>query len=532
MSKFISFYGKIQGKDVSKMKKIQVIVRDKNTLVLEEDAAKGDYIDLTSISNVDFKQIENAVLAGKDTVYNKKLEEYKEMLQLQLNQEKKAMENEFALDKQQLYHQIDSMKKENQQAMENLKISISNEYTLELEKKNLELKNLEAKHTQELESLKKNDEYKHTLEIQALNTRLDQEKQAYTQKENELSAKHQLEISDLKSKLAILENEMEMKLSTERLETEKKYMDQVNQLNQQLKDAFSQKERLELEQKLKLEEQLRKQEQKFAEERSRFKEQLDALNQQYQLLQRQKASLNVKQTGEDLESWCDNEVRSYMQNGLFNCSWEKDNQVIRNEDETKGSKADYIFSIFSSSQKDMLLAKVCLDMKDENPDSVNRKKNADYYKALDNNRKKKDCKYAVLVSNLELDKPNDIPIYKVTEYEEMYVVRPAYLMTFLNMLVSLTTRFADIVLAKEEERLEIKSLLDLKSSFEDLKKTYLDKPLESLEKNIDEIRSQNSKIMDASKKIEGYCDQITRNYLNEIQTKLDRFDVKVTKIYK
>ncbi len=526
------FYGKIQVKDVSKMKKIQVIVRDKNTLVLEEDAVKGDYIDLTSISNVDFKQIENAVLAGKDAVYNKKLEEYKEMLNLKLNQEKKDLENQHSLDKQQLLSEIDSLKKENIQAIEKLKNSLSFEHNLELEKKNSELQGIKDKYAQELESLKKNEEYKYSLEIQRLNSQIEQQKQVTLQKESEASSKHQLEIMDLKSQLSNLQNQMEVKLSNERLATEKKYTEQVNQLNQQLRDVLGQKERLELEQRAKLEEQLRQKENEFAEERLQLKEQLEALNQQYQLLQRQKASLNVKQTGEDLESWCDNEVRSYMQNGLFNCSWDKDNQVVRNEDEAKGSKADYIFSIYESNHKDMLLAKVCLDMKDENPDSVNRKKNADYYKALDNNRKKKDCKYAVLVSNLELDKPNDIPIYKVTEYEEMYVVRPAYLMTFLNMLVSLTTRFADIVLAKEEERLEIKKLFDLKASFEDLKKTYLDKPLESLEKNIDEIRSQNSKIMDASKKIEGYCDAITRNYLNEIQNKLDRFDIKVTKIYK
>ena len=42
-------------------------------------------------------------------------------------------------------------------------------------------------------------------------------------------------------------------------------------------------------------------------------------------LQRAKSSLNVKQTGEDLESWCDNEVNSYMQNGLLNCTWIKVN---------------------------------------------------------------------------------------------------------------------------------------------------------------------------------------------------------------
>lgn len=485
------------------MKKIAVIVRDKNTLVLEEDAYKGDYIDLSSISNVDFKQIENAVLAGKDAIYNQKLAEYKDMLTLQLSQEKKDLENSFTLDKQQLLNQLEALKKEHTQAMENFKNSTTYAHNNELGELNRQITELADRHQKELDALKQEESYK-----------------------------HQLELMTLKSQITTLQSQMEIKLSNERLETEKKYTEQINRLSQALKDASSQTEHFKLEQQVKLETELRKQEQKFAEERLQFKEQLEALNQQYQLLQRQKASLNVKQTGEDLESWCDNEVKSYMQNGLFNCNWDKDNQVVRNEDESKGSKADYIFSIYESDKKDMLLAKVCLDMKDENPDSVNHKKNADYYKALDNNRKKKDCKYAVLVSNLELDKPNDIPIYKVTEYEEMYVVRPAYLMTFLNMLVSLTTRFADIVLAKKEERLEIKKLFDLKASFEELKRTYLDKPIESLEKNIDEIRNQNSKIMDASKKIEGYCDAVTRNYLNEIQNKLDRFDVKVTKIYK
>lgn len=514
------------------MKKIQVIVRDKNTLVLEEDAVCGDYIDLTDISNVDFKQIEHAVLVGQDAVYNKKLAEYKQMMDLNFSQEKKDLENQFTLDRQNLLGQIDSLKKESSHELEQAKANLSFEHKLELEKKNTELQSLKDKYTQDVEALKKSEEYKYHLELQKLNTLIEQQKQASLQKEKEIASKYQLDVLDLQSKLSNLQNQMDMKLQTERLETEKKYIDQMNQLEQKLRETTAQKERIELEQRVKLEEELRKKEQSFTDEKLKLMEQIEALTQQYQFLQRQKASLNVKQTGEDLEAWCDNEVRSYMQNGLLNCIWEKDNLVVRDEGEVKGSKADYIFSIYASRQKDVLLAKVCLDMKDENPDSLNRKKNADYYKALDQNRRKKDCKYAVLVSNLELDKPNDIPMYRVSDYEEMYVVRPAYLMTFLNMLVSLTTRFADLVLTKEQERLEIKKLLDIQASFEDLKHTYLDKPLESLEKNINEIRNQNAKIVDASRKIESYCDQVTRSYINEIQNKLDRFDIKVSKIYK
>ena len=79
-----------------------------------------------------------------------------------------------------------------------------------------------------------------------------------------------------------------------------------------------------------------------------------------------------------------------------------------------------------------------------------------YYKQLDKNSSKKGCKYALLVSNLETEKANDIPIYKVNEYQDMYVVRPAYMMTFLNIITSLTMRFVKIILDDKNETFELK----------------------------------------------------------------------------
>ena len=244
-----------------------------------------------------------------------------------------------------------------------------------------------------------------------------------------------------------------------------------------------------------------------------------------------KSSLNVKQTGEDLESWCDNEVNSYMQNGLLNCTWIKDNKVIKDEDEVKGSKADYIFKIYANNQHDEkdLLTSVCLDMKDENPDSVNKKSNADYYKQLDKNREKKNCKYSVLVSNLEIDKANSSPIFKVREYENMYVVRPAYLMVFLNMITSLTTRFATLVLSKEEEKIALKEKFDLIEQFEDIKSTYLDKPLAQLSNCISAITDSSEAIKKACRNIDDQCDKVNRSYINQINEKLSKFNIKLEK---
>jgi hypothetical protein len=244
--------------------------------------------------------------------------------------------------------------------------------------------------------------------------------------------------------------------------------------------------------------------------------------------------LHTKQTGEDLEAWCDNEVRSYMQNGLFNCTWNKDNDAVKYDDETKASKADFIFKIYADDKhnEDELLSSICLEMKDENPDSVNKKTNESHYKQLDRNRNKKNCKYALLVSNLELDKPNDLPIYRVNEYKDMYVVRPAYMMTFLNLITSLTNRFVELINYNKESQIELKNINELIEEFDKIKNTYLDKPLESLIKNIDIIKRNNDAVIKASKTIDDTIDTITKNYINMIENKISNFEIKINRSYK
>ena len=231
--------------------------------------------------------------------------------------------------------------------------------------------------------------------------------------------------------------------------------------------------------------------------------------------------------GEDLEKWCNNEMLSYMQNGFFNCTWIKDNQVMKDEDEDKGSKADYIFKVFASEEhkENEELTSVCLEMKNENPSSTNKKKNADYYKQLDKNRIKKNCKYAVLVSQLESDSPNQDVIQRVIGYKDMYVVQPAYMITFLNMITSLTTRFKELLLQAEKEKLDLIATKDLLDEFESLKRTYLENPLEGLNKKVAEIKKQSEAIRKANNLIEENCNKIIDSYINEISDKLSRFNV-------
>lgn len=64
------------------MKKISVIIKDKNTLVLDEDAAKGDCIDLTELSTIDTGVLEESIARGADRLYQEKLSQAKNQFEL------------------------------------------------------------------------------------------------------------------------------------------------------------------------------------------------------------------------------------------------------------------------------------------------------------------------------------------------------------------------------------------------------------------------------------------------------------------
>ncbi len=448
------------------MKKINVIVKEKTILELAEDASKGDVIDLKELVQVDTAYIDSIIESGQDKVYQSKLADVRRTL---------LAENQIVINK--LEADIIRL---NQQAEYNIK---------------LKEKEMDSKYETQINTIKKQEESKY---------------------------------QELEKKYNLLSVRLESELKQKELEIENKYSTELNKLRMEAVLLNSKKEVEIQEVKSKAELELS---QALNEQKEKFKEELQTKEEIILNLQRQKASMNVKQTGEDLEAWCDNEVISYMQNGLFNCTWTKDNKVVKGEGEDKGSKADYIFKVYASEahNEKELLTSVCLDMKDENPDSKIKQTNEHYYKKLEENRIKKDCKYAVLVSNLELAKPNVLPIFKVRDYENMYVVRPGYLMVFLNMIASLSTRFSDLLLSKEHEMIELKSKLDLIEEFKKIKETYLDNPLEALEKQVTAILKSSETIRKASNEIDSACEKINNSYIKKIIDKIDTFEIKLNR---
>lgn len=70
------------------VKKIRVTVESKNKLVLDEDAQRGDFIDLSDINSVDTSSLEAALSKGADKIYLEKLKQAKIEFELERQKEK------------------------------------------------------------------------------------------------------------------------------------------------------------------------------------------------------------------------------------------------------------------------------------------------------------------------------------------------------------------------------------------------------------------------------------------------------------
>ena len=517
------------------MKKLDVSIKDKNTLILNEDGNKGDEIDLLSLTKFDSSLIEKLIDEGKDRVYEEKLSQFKKNLLLENDKALSNLKNEYQEKLNDANNKLTLALKEKDNALNLQKANIEKEYQEKFIDLNNKINSLTKDKTSALELQKANLEKDYQERINDLNNKisafeLEKKSSIETLKheqamilEKERSIKLQ-EIKELENKYNSLLSETNTKIENEKLKVINEYSQKFNDLNNTITLLKQQNE-------LSLKEKEFEDNNKLQKLKEEYENKLKESEERYNLLSKQKSSMNVKQIGEDLEIWCDNAVKEHLQFGLDNATWDKDNKVIVGEDE-KGTKADYVFRIYSNNEHTEELASVCLDMKDENPDSKNKQTNEHYYKALDTNRNKKNCKYALLVSTLEADKPNALPIWRVKEYPDMYVVRPAYLISFLSMLNSLTLKFKTLLNDTEKERLELISIHEFEEKFNDLKNTYLDKPLESLESSIEGIRKGSEGIRKLSDKIDEECDKIARNYLNQIESKLSKFDEGIAKAYR
>ena len=142
-----------------------------------------------------------------------------------------------------------------------------------------------------------------------------------------------------------------------------------------------------------------------------------------------KMKMSTKMIGETLEAHCSNVFNGQMRPMFPNAYFEKDNDAV---DHTKG---DFIFRDYEDGTE---CVSIMFEMKNEADSTEKKHKNEDFFKKLDEDRRKKGCEYAVLVSLLEQDNElyNNGIVDVSYKYPKMYVIRPQFFMPIITLLVN------------------------------------------------------------------------------------------------
>lgn len=161
-----------------------------------------------------------------------------------------------------------------------------------------------------------------------------------------------------------------------------------------------------------------------------------------------KTKMSTKMVGETLEQHCSIEFEQYIRPMMPNAYFDKDN------DASDGTKGDFIFR---DSEDGTEYISIMFEMKNEMDTTATKHKNDDFLKKLDEDRKKKGCEFAVLVSLLEAENDlyNNGIVNKSHLYPKMYVIRPQFFVPFINLLVQASKKSLEykkqLILAQSKE---------------------------------------------------------------------------------
>ena len=161
---------------------------------------------------------------------------------------------------------------------------------------------------------------------------------------------------------------------------------------------------------------------------SKYEEKLKFKDEEIERYKDFKLRQSTKMVGESLEQHCEIEFNKLRATGFQNAYFEKDN------DARTGSKGDYIYREADEDGTEFI--SIMFEMKNEMDATATKKKNEDFFKELDKDRREKNCEYAVLVSMLESESElYNTGIVDVSyRYPKMYVIRPQFFIPIITLL--------------------------------------------------------------------------------------------------
>lgn len=233
-------------------------------------------------------------------------------------------------------------------------------------------------------------------------------------------SKKEVEIAELKGKIANAANETQLKVN-EAVAKEKEVQEKLRLEKTKLEGELANKEE---EKKLAL----------------KLKDDEIATYKDF------KAKLSTKEIGESLEVYCHNKFDEIRAIAYPRAYFEKDNEVV------EGTKGDFVFKDYDENGTEFL--SIMFEMKNEGDETASKHKNEDFFKKLDDDRRKKGCEYAVLVSMLEpnSDLYNNGIVDVSHRYPNMYVVRPQFFLPIIALLDAASKKTSKALATIEEER--------------------------------------------------------------------------------
>jgi hypothetical protein len=254
-------------------------------------------------------------------------------------------------------------------------------------------------------------------EIQALESKLNLAEEQKTNALNDLRNQATSKINSLNNELNNLKDEIKNQSIISELSLKNKVNEAVTNLEKENSFLTNSIEKMRLKQSIN---------EKSIEDK--FKSKIRERDLTIQELREMKSRLSTKMVGETLEIHCETQFNLNRASAFKNSYFEKDN------DAASGSKGDYIFREFDENKTEIV--SIMFEMKNESLNGTNKRKNEEFLKELDKDRRQKSCEYAVLVSLLEQDSElyNSGIVDVSHRFPKMYVIRPQFFLPIISLL--------------------------------------------------------------------------------------------------
>ncbi|MGL5640566.1 MAG: DUF2130 domain-containing protein [Mycoplasmoidaceae bacterium] len=221
---------------------------------------------------------------------------------------------------------------------------------------------------------------------------------------------------------------------------------------------------------------------------------------------------NIKIIGEGLEKWILEEFDKY-----FSINDKVDlKKITKSTNPNDSTMADFEFIVTGENKE--ILGSAVIEAKTES--ETGKTKNEKHYEKLERQRKKLNYEYSILVSELEPE--NTFLIKKVTDYNNMFVIRPSYLMTFLSLIEYISKEKQGI----KKLELDFKNKQEIQDEFEKMKNEILENSIKNINKKCEEIHNEIIKIESSSKKIKSAIETVIETHMITIKNKIEKFKIE------